>query len=382
MAVQTINFGGFESSHDYEVDVISGSVSIVTTPSPPQSNETYSMKLVGASPVTKAELLATFDFTTNNHVTMGMYIQIENDAPSADVLFLEIEGAGQINLELYYTTTGAIKVVDAAGAVAGTSTTKLIKDTWYLLEFEWLAANMGNIEIFLDSVSILNVGGDFEDIAQTNSKIRFVGSTATQEAYIASFYMLSGTTMPTRYGPYEILIYAFDNTIATPNISGSDLQSTTLWSDSANKTGNESTASTYTTTGNKGIVETNYSGNAYTAGPKGDERVGTIKAASWLFRPNLVGFFTSGKLYYGAGDGTDGTIGTSVTGLTSNIIYNNGAQMPTTDEYFQYGFEFITGASFNLREVWCNLLHQPGYDPSYLTQQTLPVAGPQVPLAF
>jgi len=388
MAAPVTIFAGFESSNDYEITVNAGSVSIVTTPAPPRSNETYVMKLVGGSPVTRVYPFKQGQNFSTNKVVMGFYFRVENAAPASNVLFLEHIGTGgNMNMQLNYTTTGTIEIVDSTSTVVGTSTDTISADTWYLIELEYAPSASGDLEIFLNGTSILAVTGeDFENTGQTDSQIQFIGSTASQECFVASFYVLQGTSMPTRLGDYEILMYAFDDATITPNISGLDLDGGT-WADSAEKTGNDSNYSQYTGVNDYGVVETRYAGGSYTAGPKGDSRVGTIKAASWLVRYVLTGLGPSILFYYGAGDGTDGTTSVALNSGTQTLIFDDTTDMPTSSEYFQYGMKLTTFLSnVKLREVWCNLLHQPSYDPasdsSFSLQEITPVTGPQVPLAF
>jgi len=195
MAAPVPLFAGFESSHEYEVSVTAGSVSVGTTPAPPSSNESYSLKLIGGGTTTRVEPFQQAQNFTGSNVVFGFYFRVEDATPAADVLFLEHIGTnGKMNMQLNYTTTGTIDALDRRNVVVASSTTTLASNTWHLIELEYTPSATGDLEIFLDGVSILTAtGAEFEKDGQTTSQLVFIGSTAVQECFVASYYLLQDT---------------------------------------------------------------------------------------------------------------------------------------------------------------------------------------------
>jgi len=184
--------------------------------------------------------------------------------------------------------------------------------------------------------------------------------------HIAGIYIYSGASSVADFiGPFGSLTYRHDEGKATPDI-GDDLDSGT-WANAAEIPFNDANYGEYTTAGDEGVVTTDYGGAAATPGPYEDGRIGQndeILGASWLVRRSTATFI----FHYGKTPNDEtGVDNTSETNLgskaftTNHLIVSEAAgDVPTTDEYFQYGFEAAIPGGFpptwKMYDCLCSLL--------------------------
>lgn len=183
--------------------------------------------------------------------------------------------------------------------------------------------------------------------------------------YLAGCYILSSASSVADFiGPFGSLTYRHDEASATPDV-GVDLDVGT-WADAAEVPFNDGNVATYTGFNDAGVVTTDYGGGAATPGPYGDSRIGAddeILGASWLVR------WYGGYFLFRYGDTPNGEAGVDnttevnlgiATFVKNHLIVSEAAgDVPTTDEYFQYGFKAVLAPrkpSPTMYDCLCSLL--------------------------
>ncbi|MCK4624057.1 MAG: hypothetical protein KAV00_02015 [Phycisphaerae bacterium] len=212
-------------------------------------------------------------------------------------------------------------------------------------------------------------------MALANSPGYFAGQAAggPDLTYVANCYILSGASSVDDFiGPYGTLTYRHDEDSAAPDI-GDDLTAGT-WADAAEVPFNDANKAVYTIAppgSLEGVVTTDPGGCvAATPGPYGDTRIGPndeIVGASWLVRHD------DGNVWFRYGKtpnneaGIDNTsevdLGVHAVPTNDLLVSEAAGDVPTVDEYFQYGYRSVPVARHpdpTMYDCLCSLLIKIG----------------------
>lgn len=372
MALVLETFFNLESGTIHEFPQTKGGPTVGTTPAPPYSEETYVLDCNEEASTSREVTTETWAEGNNDYV-IGFYVQFSNTSNPRPYRFARVQSDAEDNhFTLRVDAGGVLRVYDCStGLVASSSAGVFSDDTWHLVEILFTFGNVGDIIIHVDGVEACTATGeDFDYGTGTTIQLNLKGTTfsayPTSDVYFAGGYVYSGASSVSDFlGPFGSLTYQNRRATAVPD-NGDDLDAGT-WADAAEIPFNDSNYGKYTGS-DQGIVTTHITDGGGTPGPYGDTRIVTgdeIKGAGWLFRVqhNLL---TTGWCHYGdvvySSPSTDGT--SSVSMPSGNTVQNKlivseaAVDVPTTSEYFQYGFrgQALGAADARLHDCVCSLL--------------------------
>jgi len=267
---------------------------------------------------------------------------------------------------------GKLEVWDADYKLVATSSSVVFtNDTWHRVEMLFTCDDPGYVKVLVDGdIAVIALNEKYDSGEGDTMELRIAGQggkgiTVPTDTYFAGGYVYSGASfLNDLVGPFGSLTYRHDEDKATPDIG--DVLDSGTWADAAEMPFNDANYANYTTQGDKGVVTTDPGGCvAATPGPYGDGRIGQndeILGAGWLVRRGGSGFI----LHYGKTPndetGVDNTNEINLGGVSGNhlIVSEAAGDVPTTDEYFQYGFEAASPSGFpqtwKMYDCLCSLL--------------------------
>ena len=326
----------------------------------------------------------TFDPTLSGRTDGGAsYIYgfdfiVTDTTPTSELLISSATavGSGGPDWELFLEIDGDLRL-DATGTTVGTQTNPLTSGQKHHIDIFWDQANSGDIEVFLDGVSVANLTSTTADTLDTAAAIDEIifgqSSSSGTTLYVGNIYHQSGATVSSdKLGFAEIYMKQGAQTGSTPDTSA--LADTVLnignWQDCSQTPLSEEAegvAPEYDTGASAGVVYAD--GTSDKLGPAGDDRfLGvTIKAVKGVWR--MARGTGGGAAQFGQ-VGNDGGAASDLeqtSDLNVGAGYGNhfhvtetAAVLPSLTEHAAIGFEKDGGAQdLSCAEMWIMILVVP-----------------------
>ena len=209
------DFCGFETGPAFSI-VAEGQATdsgqIVSTPSPPNSAETYLLKITqdkaGNSWTSRTHTPSTATLRQGIawYTRFGDVWPPENQAPIPEFELLAVQGSGVgNNISVRMTVDGSgnvyLNLVDSGGVVRDTSSANPVTDdTWYLFELWFEKDSIGGARLYVDGSLECTVSGEDFDSGSSTDFLRFEGQggdgllAGPTTVYVNSWYWISGIT--------------------------------------------------------------------------------------------------------------------------------------------------------------------------------------------
>lgn len=330
-----------------------------TTPAPPYRYAAYVLDCNSGGAIADGVMTPAFPKAANKYA-VGFYVRF-TQVDGTNFNFGGVsDGGTKYHLRLRTTIDGKLIVLDAGGHGVGTTSVGVFRnDAWHRVELLFTHGDPGDVIVHVDGVEALNLTGQDFDTG-TGTKLAFYmggqGSGAaepTDTFFGDACYVYSGASSVDDFvGPFGCLNYRHDENSDVPDV-GDALDNGTTWADAAEVPFSDADYAEYITANDKGVVTTDYGGGSLIPGPYGDERIGAndqILGAAWLVRRSTATFtFHYGKTPYDEPhvDNTTGVNLGSVGAPTSHLIVSeDSGDVPTLNDYFQYGFKATTPGGF------------------------------------
>lgn len=376
MALALETFFNFESGMFGELALTKNFPTIVVDPAPPYEHEARTAACLQA---VAGKSLTTHSFPEGaNDYAIGFYVRFTNVNATPGYAFAVIQGnVVDFHMQLR-VNAGKLEVLDADSNVVATSASAVFtNNTWHLVELLFTFGDPGNVIVHVDEVEAVTANNEKFDCGAGTILELYLGGQggfvmSVTDVYFAGGYVYSGASSVADFlGPFGSLTYRHDEDSATPDIG--DVLDSGKWGDAAEIPFNDTSYAEYTTNGDEGVVTTDPGGCvAAIPGPYGDSRIRTydvIHGASWVVRKNHAATFI---FHFGktpndeAGVDNTSEINLGSSGVASNhlIVSEAVGDVPTTDEYFQYGLEATTPVGFpptwKMYDCLCSLLIELG----------------------
>lgn len=388
MAIYCKRFIGFETGGTEELGPVAVLPTIVSSPSPASSKETYCARHNWKGSVLTREYTLG---TSNEWITVTAYLYFTDNDPDSDADFLQFEDDSGDCWRLRCDAAlgaGWVWLVDAnnseIAAFSGLQTS-----TWHRIQVKFQHSNSTDIQVYLDDTLKLDrtsfdaSSGGTEGIVYTYNEIEAPDTFTFYCSHLSILeddgaYIDSESTL---CRDYCVKAYQITKTGIIPDW-GSNLDPAESWASTGDTPGNDATDAQYSIA--KGTTK---SGGCYATGPSGDSDLtdgGTILGASWTWRvANGVGGLKYRVNFSGQyGHDGDASVYEDNYGLlpaTQDKVNHHRVEdasgvCPTTSDLFRLGIKgYVPSSGSNSRldtfEMWACVLYQEA-EPSSSSSQS------------
>ena len=383
-ADRLLNFTGFEEQSTLVFQGTGGSPAFDT--STPMTG-TASLSMVGSATTATVTVYDSFDSggvgltTINANNLMGFRFKATDVTPSAQTKLFRWGGnSATIHAALALETSGDLSVLNAGGSTVLTVTAPFSINTSYYIELGNFTNDSGSGQLWIDGVS-KGTWSATDVLGSTGRYPVFYGpGSGDGTYYFDDFYIMddsADTAIPTPLAAssdgLEVFAYQGGNTGATAD-AGYTSNDTTLTVTVSNNTWNKCGETPWSLSGlctygtgspiDGATVFNDSNSGGHGPGPSGGAYTidGTIKGGKWSWHTDRGGGGgTTHYLWYG-GSGT-----TPITSFSSDVDgdvlrakVSEGADVPTSSEYFAMGFGRVgTGQTIEANEMMGEILHLP-----------------------
>lgn len=382
-------FAGFETGGVEELAVADVGCTVVTTPAPPQDEETYVIKIAVGPDASNHYEFYTDSYAHDNDMIFGFYAQFQYTDAYPFNFFAAREGKNNEHFYLRLPGDDTIALYNSTDVLLDTSATGVIvADTWHLVEARLSMSSDpytpdGIVEVWVDGVEIFSNVSVFDGNGTSGATEAFFRGSAgpatkTTKMYVSSLYYFgNGISTDDFLGDYEIIgPYQNRNASAEPDV-GNTLDSG-FWNYTGEIPLNETNYAQYTPPGGgayrTGVVSSWTNVDGEIPGPYGDSRIDgddNIKGGSFIFRMKS-GLQNPTQHCYGDVAYDDiNSMSVSCYAKTNLGVWTtyktfsgNDNLVPNITEYFQFGFKaryngFMGVGDSKVAEFWNFVLHVP-----------------------